>query len=60
MGLQDPDNNRNVYDRGGIHRSLHQLEGSHPHDGDAPGGKGARAPGELPASERTLHGIRRQ
>ena len=41
VGLQDANHHRNVYDRGGVHRSLHQLKGGHPHDGDAPGGKGA-------------------
>ena len=60
MGLQDANNNRNVYDIGGIHRSLHQLEGSYPHDGDAPGGKGAWTSDGLPASKTALHSLRRQ
>ena len=57
VGLQDADYHRDVYDRGGIHRPLHQLEEGYSHDGDAPGGKGAWTPSRLPASESTLHSI---
>ena len=55
MGLQNANNNRNVHHRGGVYRPLHQLEGGYPHDGDAPGGTGARASSRLPTSKGTLY-----
>ena len=44
---------------GGVHRSLHQLKGCHPHDGNAPGGKGAWSQGGLLAAESALHCLQR-
>ena len=57
MDLEDANNNRDVYDRGRIHLSLHQLEGSYPHDGDALGGNGAWTSDGLPASKSALHSL---
>ena len=57
MGLQNGHNNSNVYYRGGVHRPLHQPKGGYTHDGDAPGGKGARASSRLPTSKGALHRI---
>ena len=60
MGLQNANNNRDVYNGGGVHHSLHQLEGDYPHDGDAPGGKGAWTSGGISASKSALHSLRGQ
>ena len=60
MGLQNANDNRDVYDRGGVHRSIHQLEGGYPHHGDGPGYKGAWTSGGIPASKGALHSLRGQ
>ena len=55
MGLQDANDYCDVHHRGLIYSPLHELKGGHPHDGDAPGGKGAWSQDGLPATESALH-----